>query len=267
MNTNRDIGLTFSPEDRAVGLRPLTARSLLASMLLGTYPPRLPVRALVASAELFGIKESSCRTALSRMVAAGEVTTEDGWYELGSNLAERQRQQDEGRQARRTDWDDTWRLKIVGADRRSPSERATARRVLTASHYAELREGVWTRPTNLTEDQALIELVDRGWHAGVVNFETPPAVGQLWPLPLWQQRADGLIKAIDTLTPGLESGDQSALARGFVVAAATLRHFRSDPLLPDPLLPDGWNGQELRTRYDRFDLSYRKLLRTFLRDH
>ena len=41
--------------DEQLGLRPLTARSVLLSALLGTTPPRLPVGRLVRAAELFGI--------------------------------------------------------------------------------------------------------------------------------------------------------------------------------------------------------------------
>ena len=53
----------------------LTARSVIASTLLGTEPPRLPGRVLVRVGELFGITEGTIRTALSRMVASGELTS------------------------------------------------------------------------------------------------------------------------------------------------------------------------------------------------
>jgi phenylacetic acid degradation operon negative regulatory protein len=60
----------------------LTARSVIASTLLGTTPPRLPARVLVEAGELFGIAEGTTRVALSRMVASGELATDDGWYVL-----------------------------------------------------------------------------------------------------------------------------------------------------------------------------------------
>src|SRR2546423_12027263 len=62
--------------------RSLTARSVIASTLLGTEPPRMPARSLVQVAGLFGISEGTARTALSRMVASGELTADDGAYEL-----------------------------------------------------------------------------------------------------------------------------------------------------------------------------------------
>ena len=47
--------------------RELPARSVLASILLGTHPPRLSSRALVAAGALFDISEGTVRTALSRI--------------------------------------------------------------------------------------------------------------------------------------------------------------------------------------------------------
>jgi phenylacetic acid degradation operon negative regulatory protein len=63
----------------------------------------------------------------------------------------------------------------------------------------------------------------------------------------------------------LEARDVDALAEGFVVSAAVLRHFQADPLLPEELLPRAWPGGELRAEYDRFDTAYRALLREYFR--
>ena len=43
--------------------KPMTARSVVASTLLGIEPPRLPARILVRSGELFGIAEGTTRVA------------------------------------------------------------------------------------------------------------------------------------------------------------------------------------------------------------
>ena len=69
--------------------RPLSARSVVASTLLGTRGLTLQVRALVRAGELFGIAEGTTRVALSRMVAAGELVAEDGSYRLSGPLLER----------------------------------------------------------------------------------------------------------------------------------------------------------------------------------
>ena len=81
-----------------VELPPLTARSVLASALLGMDPPELPVAQLVRLTTLFGISENRARVALSRMVATGEATTDgSGRYRLAGHLAARQSRQSASR--------------------------------------------------------------------------------------------------------------------------------------------------------------------------
>ena len=57
-------------QDRKTESRPLTARSLVASLLLGTVPPDLPGQRLVRVGERFGFSETAIRVALSRMVGS-----------------------------------------------------------------------------------------------------------------------------------------------------------------------------------------------------
>ena len=56
-----------------------------------------------------------------------------------------------------------------------------------------------------------------------------------------------------------------ALAPGFELSAAVLRHLQADPLLPDELLPGGWPGAPLRGAYDLWDARYRSTLREWSR--
>lgn len=103
---------------------PLTARSVIASTLLGVDPPRLPALALVRSGELFGLREGATRTALSRMAAAGEVVADDAHYGLAGPLLDRHRRQQEARRPERPAWDGTWVLALVTPQRRSAPDRA-----------------------------------------------------------------------------------------------------------------------------------------------
>src|SRR5580704_14249700 len=89
--------------------RPLTARSVLASTLLGVDPPELPVSYLVRLGALFGINENRARVALSRMVSSGEVTTDgDGRYRLTGHLLERQQRQAVSRSGHTQAWSGSW---------------------------------------------------------------------------------------------------------------------------------------------------------------
>lgn len=246
--------------------RPLTARSIIASTLLGTHPPRMPAALLVRSCALFGLRENAARVALTRMLAAGEVTVDDSWYELVGRLRDRQRRQDRSRTGLGPDsaWDGTWLLGVVTGEARSAADRAELRRVLAQHRFAEWREGVWARPDNLDGGSALehraCEFVP-GCH--------PPqpkalAVGLFGVAP-WSDRARVLVDDLARTQRALRPGDGRALAEAFVVSADVLRHLQADPLLPTELLPSRWPGERLRQRYEEFDESFQAIWRTHLR--
>jgi phenylacetic acid degradation operon negative regulatory protein len=246
--------------------RQLTARSVIASTLLGTEPPVLSVRSLVRAAALFGITEGATRVALTRMVAAGELASEDGHYRLISpRLLERQARQAASRRARTRKWQGGWVLAIVVAERREASARAQLRDRLTVARLAELREGVWARPEN-------IEVV---WPAVVTEHCTlvtdaridAAMTTRLWDLDAWSSGTHALRRDMRELVRPLERGDTDALAPGFVTSAAVLRQLQADPLLPDELLPPDWPGVTIREDYDRFDTAYRSVLRDWFRSN
>ncbi|MCB1258419.1 MAG: hypothetical protein KDB26_15015, partial [Microthrixaceae bacterium] len=139
---------------------PLTARSVVASTLLGTDPPRLPVSFLVRTGQIFGFSEPAVRTALSRMVANEEAIRNDtSSYELAGHLVSRQERQREGRSASTIEWDGTWTMFVVGQGSRSSSDRARLRVSMQRLRVGELREGVWTRPSNLAPDRLAEDMV------------------------------------------------------------------------------------------------------------
>ena len=247
--------------------RPLAARSVLASVLLGTDPPWLPTPLLVRTAALFGISEGAARTALSRMVAAGEAVADDGGYRLAGRLVARQARQAASRRAEVRPWDGTWELATVDGDAaRAAPDRAALREALGALRLAELREGCWGRPDNLAADRspdatATARRWCRRWRHAIAD--PPPDVTQLWDLDGWAATAEALRAAMGRLGGGLEAGDPSGLAEGFVTSAAVLRLLQADPLLPRELLPAGWPGDALRADYDRYDTAYRAVLRAW----
>lgn len=254
----------------AISNAPLTARSVLASVLLGTEGAWLPTARLVRTAELFGISEGTARTALSRMSAAGEVEGVEGGYRLAGRLVARQERQAASRRAATRPWDGTWELAMVHRGAGRPADaRALLRDALGQMRFGELREGVWARPDNLDPGRSpdAAHVVGRWcqwWTGATPNPE--PDVDELFEIDDWQVVAEELEREMAALLPSLEAGDHRALAPGFVLSAAVLRHLQADPLLPAELLPDGWLGDELRSRYDRYDAAYRAVLRTWLLD-
>ncbi len=239
---------------------PMTARSVLASALLGEDPPELPVAHLVHLAGLFGINDNRARVALSRMAAAGEVTTDgSGRYRLAGHLLERQGRQSESRRGGTRAWGGEWRMVVVVASGDAPEARAARRRRLGRARLAEQREGVWVRPDNI--DLAPDPGDDPGLAVYTARPDGDPAelAASLWDLEGWALRARQLLDRLAGLVP--TGPDQ--LAPGFELSAAVLRHLQSDPLLPDPLLPAAWPGPELRRTYDGWDRGYRRVLRTW----
>jgi phenylacetic acid degradation operon negative regulatory protein len=248
--------------------RPLTARSVVASTLLGTDPPRLPVAFLVRTGALFGLAEGTVRTALSRMVAAGEATTDgDGWYALSGALVDRQERQLRSRTAATDEWSGRWRVAIVVGGARSAAQRSELRRAMRQLRLAELRDGVWLRPDNLdATPTTAFEVVDGQcqWFLGEPQLSLDRSdaelAGDLWDLPSWAADATTLRREMHLLVTRLDAGDTAALADGFVLSAGVLRHLLADPLLPRELQPRGWPGAALRADYDRYDAAYRQLL-------
>jgi len=230
-------------------MRPLTARSAVLSTLLGAHPPRLPARSLVRVGELFGIAEGTIRVALSRMVAAGDLTQVNGDYQLTRRLRDRQARQDQSRSPSTIPWTGEWEIAVVTAARRSPTERLAFRTAMTELRLAPLREGTWLRPANLVRKRPALVVEQCTFLAGRPESDL---TSTLWDLPGWAARARDLEEALDEATD---------LASTFILAAAVLRLFLADPLLPSELLPDDWPGARLRTRYEDFDKHFVSTLR------
>jgi phenylacetic acid degradation operon negative regulatory protein len=240
---------------------PLTARSVLASGLLGMDPPELPVAQLVRLTGLFGISENGARVALSRMVATGEVTTDgSGRYRLAGHLAARQSRQSASRAGATARYEGEWWLAVVTTTGSSAEVRGARRRGLTYARLAALREGVWMRPANV--DVLLPDPMDVDVELMTARPGDPPGLaGRLWDLAAWSDRARLLLGRLGALAPD----GPDALAPGFELSAAVLRHLQADPLLPTELLPADWPGGSLRATYDEWDARYRATLRDWSR--
>lgn len=244
--------------------RALTARSVVASTLLGVRPPRLPTRQLVGACALFGISDGTARVAISRMVAAGELAATDGGYALTGDLLDRSTRQDLSAGAATRPWTpaDGWAMAVVVGDARSAADRAALRRAAEALRLAERREGVWLRPDNLP-DGALPD-AEAVVAAQCDRFTAEPAddggalAAALWDLAGWAGRAERLGEALERSRPALDAGDRSALPEGFVLSTAVLRHLQSDPLLPAELLPAGWPGPALRRGHEHWRRAFER---------
>lgn len=253
-----------TPAEAAI--RPLNARSLALSALLGTHPPTLRGNGLVALAELFGIAPGTMRTALSRMVAAGELEAADrGHYRLVGRLLERQRAQDVGRRAPPDRWDGAWHTAIVLEDRRTLDDRRRARQVLVDHRFAELRPEVWMRPANLPPP-----VLDDAWALTTGSLTQAPAdvAARLWDLDRLAVDAleltARLVVAAEPLGGTDPTATLAAIPAAFHASAAVVRFLRTEPMLPAALLQADWPVNRLRTEYDRVETELQRAMGAFL---
>jgi phenylacetic acid degradation operon negative regulatory protein len=249
--------------------RPLTARSVIASTLLGSDDARLPVGVLVRSGEVFGIAEGTVRTALSRMASAGEVVGEGGAYRLTGRLLDRHARQLESRRPRPGRWRGDWQVAVVVGPARVPAERARLRVALRDLRMGELREGVWMRPDNLPATAAEARAIagpQCEWLLARPDGDPFVIANRLWDLDGWAAGARQLVGRLEVTRPLLDADrGQADLAEAYLLSAAVLRHLLSDPLLPNALLKHGWPGGELREHYEAFDAAFMRVWRAWLR--
>ncbi|MFJ3235008.1 PaaX family transcriptional regulator C-terminal domain-containing protein [Streptomyces sp. NPDC086787] len=232
--------MNVSAQPGRVDLRPLSARSVVLSLLLGTHPPELPVKDLVRLVEPFGVGGSTLRAALSRMTAAGDLRRVDAVYGLSDRLLARQRRQDDAVHPRTRAWDGDWEMLVITVTGRGPADRADLRSRLAALRLAELREGVWLRPANLI--RPLPDELRSVAQCCTARPESPAhdLAAALWPLDTWAATARALLTHIAAADrPG----------ELFTAFAAVVRHLLTDPVLPCELLPADWPGEALRTAY------------------
>jgi phenylacetic acid degradation operon negative regulatory protein len=228
---------------RSLALRPLSARSVVLSLLLGAHPAELSASALVRAGDLFDVPETTLRAALSRLVAAGDLVRDGGSYRLSERLLERQRRQDRALEVETTDWDGTWEQVVVTSSGRSPQDRAELRASLASMRLAELREGVWLRPANLARPLPT-------WPTDLILTlhatpdEDPAALaGRLWDVEGWASHGRALLDGM---------ADPASAREGLTISAAVVRHLLVDPALPDALLPEAWPSRALRDAYARY---------------
>ncbi len=226
----------------SITLTRLTARSVVLSVLLGAHPAWASASELIRLAADFGIKDSTLRVSLTRLVASGDLIRSADGYRLSDRLLARQRRQDDAMQPRVREWSGRWTTLVitrVGTDARA---RSVLRTTLAHQRCAELREGVWMRPDNLGVD------LDPDLRARLrvlrADDDKPIELTRyLWDLPGWTRTGGELLAA-------MAAADD--VSGRFVVAAAIVRHLLTDPVLPDELLPAGWPGAALRTAYADF---------------
>ena len=272
----RKTGRAGEPSDGAAGR--CTARSVVASTLLGVDPPRLPTRLLVRSGELFGISQGTTRVALSRMVAAGELVVDGNAHELAGRLLERQARQQASRvPRRRAGGRATGSMAVVTETRRPVAARAELR----AGHGRAAPGRARARASGCDPTTSTTSWAAAGstpwWPSQCRRFrsrpadEAPPTDRPSWPPRLWDLDGwdAGRVALRDELGPGRRCASRPATPPRWRPASccpptccATCWPIRCCP--PSCCRPD-WPGDDLRADYDRYDRAFKDLWRDWFR--
>ena len=241
-------------------LDPLSPRSIVLSILLGSHPPEMPVGRILEFTSLFDLADGAVRTALSRMVAAGDLVNDSRRYRLSDRLLERQAQQDAGRAGPPASWDDTWWTVAVISDRRSMAERRAFRTNAISARLGEMRPELWLRPANIDLTRRLDDvLVTRG---PMLIGDPQRIAAQLWDLDDLSTQATRHAHALDAASRRLADTDDRALADAFVALAAAQRFLRVEPQLPTELTPRS-NQAAVRSRYIEVVAEFQERLAAF----
>jgi phenylacetic acid degradation operon negative regulatory protein len=220
----------------------MTARSVVLSVLLGAHPAWATASELIRLTADFGIKETTLRVALTRMVSAGDLIRSADGYRLSDRLLARQDRQDEAMRPRTRAWRGNWHVVIVTSVGTDARTRAAQRASMYRKRFGELREGVWMRPDNLDVDLEP-DVADRVRVLKARDDAPEQLAAELWDLPAWATAGHRLLAEMAA------AGD---IPGRFVVAAAIVRHLLTDPMLPAELLPEDWPGAQLRSVYHDF---------------
>ena len=230
---------------------PLSARSVVLSLVLGAHPRALGAAGLTRTGDHFGIVGSTVRVALTRAVAAGDLERDGSDYRLGPRLLERRRRQEDHDAL--VAWDGTWEMAVVVGAGRPSGARAALRVTRARARLAELREGVWTRPANLgrtgptTDTGVLLTL------RATPDADPAALAAGLWDLPAWTSQA---LAILDDLASTTEPAPRLA------IAAHLVRHLATDPLLPPELCPAWWPAERAHGAYAAYQGELRAILDT-----
>lgn len=231
-------------------------KSLILDLLSTLRRGAMPVRALVAAGELFGITPNSLRVSLARLCATGQVERDSrGRYRLGSAAQAIDGHVQSWRHAhqRLGEWSVTsagrgsWIAVLTPGRGGHARQRRSDERALLLHGFRELENGLCLRPDNLiggidTTRSSLGELGVASPVFGLreLDIERERAARALW-------RPAELAPAYAQLCNQLASGAarleslpvEQAMVESFLLGGRAIRSIALDPLLPHPIVERG----------------------------
>jgi len=262
-----------------LGVRP-TPKSLILDLLSSLRGRAMPVRALVAAAELFDISPESIRVALVRLRDHGTIERNDrGQYRLAPAAAPVQRHVIgwTRTEARLVAWTGGWiGVHTAGLERGDRTAVRRGEQALRLLGFRPLAAHLHVRPDNLNGgvDAVRIALCDLGLDraALVFHLDALDATTEAHARALWD--GERLCDGYRAMRADLERSaarldalpEREAMVESFVLGGQAIRQLAHDPLLPEPIVPAGERAAVVETMrvYDRLG---RARWRPFLHAH
>ena len=258
-----------------------TPKSLILDLLSTVRGQAMPVRALVAAGEVFGISSESMRVALVRLLSRGTIErNERGQYRIApaAQAIERHvvawtRTEERVAPWRPGSWIAAHTAGLARGDRTQVRRR---HRTLQLFGRRELSAHLWVRPNNLKGgiDGVRAELFSLGLERDAPVFE----LSQLEPRVEAQARrlydTTALRRQYASMRAALERSSArlsqlaptAAMAESFLLGGQAIRHIVLDPLLPEPMIPAA-ERRALSECMRRYDQLGRACWRPFMQAH
>jgi phenylacetic acid degradation operon negative regulatory protein len=257
-----------------------TPKSLVLDLLSSLRGRPMPVRALVAAGEVFGISAESIRVALVRLCGHGTIArNERGQYRLAPAAEPVQRHVAAWTRTeeRVVPWRGGWIGVHTAGLARADRTRARRRdRALQFLGFRPLDPHLFVRPDNLKGGVGAVraELQALGLDGDALVFVLADldAATEARARALWD--AEALRRSYRMTSAALARSaarldrmpEREAMVESFVLGGRTLRQLVLDPLLPEPIVPSRERAAlvEAMRAYDRLG---RASWRGFLRSH
>ncbi len=260
-------------------MRP-TAKSLILDLLSTLRGGAMPVRALVEAAALFGIDGNAVRVALTRLVAAGRVESDErGSYRLGPGAAAIAEHVASWRTLdRRTrPWKGGWLgAETSGVARSERRARRATEHALGLLGFRALAPDLFVRPDNLSEDLSTTRrrLETLGldprtilFPIGALDDDAHRRARSLWSAERIEARYRREQTALERSLARLERLPvDAAMAESFLVGGKAIRTLVTDPLLPAPIVDETLRRDLLETMR-AYDARGRACWAEFMRTH
>lgn len=229
-------------------MRP-TAKSLVLDLLSTARRGAIPVSALVAAGDLFGLAENNVRVALARLVARRLVARDErGAYRLAPAAAAVQDQVSSWRriEERVRPWRGGWvGVHTAGLPRRRGAVRRRTR-ALAYLGFRELAPGLHVRPDNLAGGVTAVRERLRGlglepaapvFALAELDEASDAQARRLWDGAALGRRYRALGAALAASGRRLARLDQrTARVESFLLGGRVIRQLALDPLLPEPIV-------------------------------